>query len=369
MKDILTLLSAHLEGTIGASEKEELEQWVLESEEHRVFFQEINDPEKVMTALRKMESYDEGRIWERIRKKRERTPVFRMRWIRYAAIIVLLLGVGAAAYYWSSPRKQPLAADVQPGGDKAVLTLGNGQRIFLDSVPSGTIASQGNVSVDKGNGALAYNGHASTVFYNTLTTPRGGQYKLQLPDGTRVWLDAASSITYPTAFTGKERRVRLIGQAYLEVAHNAAQPFVAETEGMEIRDIGTAFNINAYKDEPLSRITLVEGSVSVEGHVLQPGQQFQGSASGGTVVNQADMDEALGWKNGRFVFGEKADIAAIMRQLSRWYNVDVRYEGQVQAHFGGSISRQVNVSRVLEKLEMTGEVKFRVEGKTIIVTP
>ena len=377
MKSILTLLKAHLEGAIGPEDKAELDQWIESSDENRAFFQEINDPEKVMAALRKMEQYDEDAIWEKVMNGKSQNskviPLGNRRWIWYAAASMVLL-LGSGAYYLHRVKTQTettIIADVPPGGNKAILTLANGQKVVLDSLANGVIAQQGSTSVDKVGSGLAYkiNDDGGPVLINTLTTPRGGQYTLRLPDGTRVWLDAASSITYPTAFTGKERRVKITGQVYLEIAHNATRPFITEVDGMEIKDIGTAFNINAYNDEASVKITLVTGAVAVGAQVLQPGQQFILTGGNGEVIDHADLDEALAWKNGKFLFGEKTDIATIMRQLARWYDVDVKYEGQVGVHFGGSISRQVNVSKVLDKLALTGDVKFRIEGRTIIVTP
>lgn len=387
VKSIVTLLREHLEGTIGPEDKVDLDQWIGASEENRVFFQEINDPEKILASLRKMEQYDETRIWKKVRVLQPgdgRTiRLGSRRWIRYAAAIALLIGIGS--YYLRQlktqhPTETHVLADVAPGGNRAVLTLANGQKVILDSLANGVIAQQGKTSVDKISGSgLAYKVDnkgtelPGPVLFNTLTTPRGGQYTLRLSDGSRIWLDAASSITYPTVFTGKERRVKITGQAYLEIAHNAARPFITEVNGMEIKDIGTAFNINAYDDEASARITLVTGAVAVgvraQSVVLQPGEQFVHTGNKGQVIDHADLDEVLAWKNGKFLFGGKTDIATIMRQLARWYDVDVKYEGQVQVHFGGSISRQVNVSKVLEKLAMTGEVKFRIEGRSIIVTP
>jgi hypothetical protein len=304
------------------------------------------------------------------------------RWSAAAAIALML--AGGAYIYMSSRKTIPVtkatlaaASDVPPGVSKAVLTLASGQRIILDSAATGTIAFQGSTAIDKvAGGGLSYkegNHTSGTVLLNTLTTPRGGQYMLRLPDGSRVWLDAASSITYPTAFTGKERRVKITGQAYLEIVHHASMPFITEVNGTEIKDIGTAFNINAYDDEAAFKITLVSGSVAIGGPaekvVLQPRQQLKVTGSQWQVLDHADMKEVLAWKNGKFLFGEKADIATIMRQLARWYDVDVQYQGQVRAHFGGGISRQVNISKVLEKLSLTGEVNFKIDGKTIIVTP
>jgi len=272
---------------------------------------------------------------------------------------------------------EQLKNDLAPGGNKAVLTLSDGSSIVLDSVQNGTLALQGNTEILKsGNGQLAYNSSKSPtteMLYNTLTTPTGGQYKLVLPDGTTVWLNAASSIRYPTAFTGAERNVTLTGEAYFEVAKNAAMPFKVAVNELDVEVLGTHFNINAYGDEPDIKTTLLEGSVKLSNNnanrLLQPGQQGRLNKSGAiAIVENANTEEAVAWKNGLFQFDD-ADIKTVMRQIARWYDVEVEFKGNINAgKFVGAIPRNSNVSEVFKILELSN-VHFKLDGKKIIVLP
>jgi ferric-dicitrate binding protein FerR (iron transport regulator) len=289
------------------------------------------------------------------------------------------------AYLYFNPAKQSSIATIQPkqndiappSGNKAVLTLADGTKIELDSSGNGTIALQGNVRITKqSNGEISYAGSAANeVSYNTLNVPRGSTpLGLTLSDGSQVWLNVGSSLTYPTAFTGKERKVKITGEAYFEVAHNASMPFIVQHDDVTVSVLGTHFNVNTYEDETAERITLLEGSVRVSknkmSQILNPGQQASiANESAIKVLDDVNMDEVMAWKNGKFRFGENTDIGTIMRQISRWYNVDIEYEGRVNQRFWGSISKDVNVSKVLKILEATGGVKFKVEGNKIIVMP
>lgn len=280
----------------------------------------------------------------------------------------------------------PLAnTDVAPGGNKAVLTLANGSMIVLDSAHQGTLAMQGNnrvMKVDRGmiayhqlaagNGQSAREKQQPEAQFNTLTTPGGGEYQLELSDGTKVWLNSASSLKFPTAFEGKERKVLLTGEAYFEVVKNNDQPFKVQVGGMEVEDLGTHFNIMAYSDEPDIKTTLLEGAVKViNGNAtatLQPGQQaiITHEPNEDIRVVEADTAEAVSWKNGIFAF-HSTNIYEIMRQLSRWYNVDVSYYDSLHVFLNGEISRNVKVSEVFKMLELTGELSFTIDGKKIIV--
>jgi transmembrane sensor len=297
-----------------------------------------------------------------------------------AAIILLALGGG---YWWyMRPVVQPLTRevvsdDITPGSNRAMLTLGNGQKIVLDSTAQDTVLTEGAAIVANAGGRLAYNagsGPDAAIIYNTLTTPRGGQYQLTLPDGTRVWLNAASTLTYPTAFTGKERTVRLTGEGYFEVAHDGLHPFTVTTRGTMIQVLGTHFNINAYEDEAAIETTLLEGLVMVhqKDHARQihPGQQAAVMAGDSNIqVNKVDTEAVMAWKNGLFNFNQ-AGLAEIMRQLSRWYNVTVVYDGGKvpQLKFGGEIGRDLNLSQVLMGLQQA-HVHFKVTGRTLQVLP
>jgi ferric-dicitrate binding protein FerR (iron transport regulator) len=239
------------------------------------------------------------------------------------------------------------------------------------------LAQQGNTSVIKKNdGQLEYNsldGKTGEVAYNILKTPMGGQYKITLPDGSKVWLNAASSLKYPVVFVGAERRVEITGEAYFEIAKDLNKPFKVQLNNMEVEVLGTHFNVNGYSDEEAIKTTLLEGKVKVlaakEFKFLVPGQQAQLKSSGNiSVTNDVSLEETVAWKDGNFQF-ENSDIKTVMRQLARWYEVDISYKGNINKHFIGSISRDVKLSQVLTMLQQTGEVKFKIEGKNLIVMP
>lgn len=308
-----------------------------------------------------------------------RSPVIRRWW----AVAALLIGTAVTVWLFARIRttepvvagRHPLVHDRAPGRNVAVLTLADGSSITLDSAHNGLLTQQGAASVTKsGDGALAYqatNGEKKIAVYNTLTTPRGGQYRLLLPDGSQVWLNAASSISYPTAFTGSERSVTITGEAYFEIAANAAMPFrvhVNAPQGQkDIRVLGTHFNVKAYADETTVTTTLLEGSVELAGTVLKPGEAGQWRADGTMQVDpHADLEQAIAWKNGMFHF-EGADVAEVMRQISRWYDVDVVFKGKLpDAKFEGEIPRNSHLTEVFRILQLSN-VHFTVEDKKVIV--
>ena len=310
-------------------------------------------------------------------------PVRRRKpWLAAAAAVLLLLAAGG---FWfnrenkqpvaQQPAQVPLVADVPPGGNKAVLTLGDGTVITLDSSGNGVLAQQGNMKIIKqANGQLAYEqagqGQAEILF-NTMRTPRGGEYRLTLPDGSRVWLNAASSVTYPTSFTGESRDVSITGEAYFEVARQAGKPFRVKAGDMTVEVLGTHFNINAYTGEKAVKTTLLEGAVKIAAAgkeaLLKPGQQAGLHGNGSlNVKDNVDLDEVVAWKNGLFQFND-ADMPAVMRQLENWYDVKVIYEGEVpERSFGGAMQRTLPLTKVLKILE-ENDVKFRLEGRNLIV--
>jgi len=299
-----------------------------------------------------------------------------------AASIIVLMAATGLYFLFKGKQHEPAWAhnrfqnDLPPGNSKAVLTLANGTSIALYEGSSSFLSQLENTKGMKLNsGELVYEAPsdaAATAGYNTLTTPRGGQFRLVLPDGSKVWLNAASSITYPVTFTGSSRTVTITGEAYLEVARNPEKPFKVIVNGMEVTVLGTCFNINAYTDEAGISTTLLEGAVRVSRgnnmQVLQPGQQAQLQPNG-TFRLMPDTDTAAvtAWKNGMFAFNGE-DIASIMRQVNRWYDAEIVYTSAVSQHFVGSIPRDVPVSKLLTMLELTGRLRFRIEGKKIIVT-
>lgn len=306
----------------------------------------------------------------------------RYRWAAAAILLlmassIVLLNLNKEENTYTNNTKQVVEQDRLPGGDRAVLTLSDGRTILLDSASNGMLAQQGNTDIIKKNdGQLVYNsadGQSNEIAYNTLQTPRGGQYKITLPDGSKVWLNAASSLKYPVVFVGNERRVEITGEAYFEVAKDAAKPFRVQLNNLEVEVLGTHFNINGYTDEDAVKTTLLEGKVKVlasnTAKYLTPGQQAQLKSSGNIhVTNDVNLEETVAWKDGNFQF-ENSDIKTVMRQLARWYDVEVSYKGTINKHFVGSISRDVKLSQVLSMLQQTGEVKFKIEGKNLIVMP
>lgn len=337
------------------------------------------------------------------------SPVLRLHFLRtglfrYAAAIILVIGLAALAYLLTThngPEKsladgdKYLQTDIAPGGDRAVLTLADGSKIILDSAADGQLASQGGVQVIKlANGEIAYDlkGLASKdAMWNTINTPRGGQYRVTLPDGTKVWLNAASSITFPTAFSGNKREVRIDGEVYFEVTPNKQQPFIVNVDGRSsVEVLGTSFNVNAYKDETSINTTLLEGSVAVSlpgamkqrnyasmqtRAVLKPGQQAQIAAataqasSSGIVIVNTDTDKVIAWKNGAFNF-ENTRLEEVMRQLARWYNLEIVYpKGVPNIKFGGKMSRNITLASMLQALK-DSKINIQLSGeRKLLVLP
>lgn len=267
--------------------------------------------------------------------------------------------------------------DITPGKNKAILTLANGSKIVLDAARNGTLANQGNTVIHKEkDGEVVYdhinsaNNSVSDIAYNTISTPLGGQYQIILPDGSKVWLNAASSLKFPATFSGNERRVELVGEAYFEVAKNKEKPFKVSANNMQVEVLGTHFNIMAYRNENSTNTTLLEGSVKIirgnESRTIKPGQQAKAGDNNIQVLN-VNAEDAMAWKNGYFNFSHE-NIEVIMRKIARWYNIETVYEGPVtKEDFAGTISRYKNVSEVLHTLELTGLIHFRIEGRRITV--
>ncbi len=313
------------------------------------------------------------------------TPVKRVFPFRYAAAAALLLAVATLAFLWqrqdgATPREtpaiqQPMAA-IAPGSNKAVLTLADGATITLDSSGQQVISAGSGNHITQQNGQLVYGATATAdhVQYHTLSTPRGGQFRLTLPDGTKVWLNSASSLRYPTAFKGREREVELQGQGYFEVAQNAALPFKVKVNTMEVQVLGTGFDIMAYGDEATINTTLVTGAVQVKGgnHLqrLQPGQQAVfNQQSQALSVQEADVDKITAWKSGLFVFNNMT-LTAILREVARWYDVEIAYDTTPSTElYGGGISRSLPLADVLKLLEANGFNHFRITGRKVIVLP
>ena len=301
-----------------------------------------------------------------------------------ACIMALIMG----AYFWLQPVKnntfvnktvpqKKLLNDVAPGGQRALLTLADGTQIVLDSASTGLLAQQGNAQVVKlSNGEILYNasgGKNAEILFNTMSTPAGGIYQLILPDGSKVWLNSTSSIRYPTEFSAKVRLVEITGEAYFEIAKNADKPFIVKVNNLtEVKVTGTHFNVNAYDDEAVIKTTLLEGSVNISqggiSSALVQGQQAQINKKGLIKrIDAADLEEAVAWKNGNFLFNS-AGLSTVLRQAARWYDLEIIYEGKIpDDKFSGQISRSVNLSSLLKWIQWS-EIHFKLVGKKLIIS-
>jgi transmembrane sensor len=290
-----------------------------------------------------------------------------------AAIAAITIGVWL--YYISAPGAgisedlQRYANDVAPGKNVATLTLGNGAIIQLKDNHNQVIVDENSLKYDDQSLISAIskaNNDKAIIQSITATTPRGGTYQVILPDGTKVWLNADSKLIFPSKFAGNERRVKLSGEAYFEVIHNARQPFRVESSGQMVEDLGTAFNINAYPDEAIVKTTLIEGRAAVNGHLLKPNQQAVVRNAVVKVIT-VDPESEVAWKNDNFLFVEQ-DLLTILKQLGRWYDVKIDPTNLPEGrYFTGFISRDVKLSEVLRMLEVTGKIRFKIKDKTIVI--
>jgi len=379
-KEPLELLHKYLAGKASAEEIEIIEEWYASFEEKEL----LNTPSEKDLAKVKRSIY--SRLRHDLNITTPVVSIYKKRLFRVSAAAILLLMMGGSYFLFFQSfnhgkvlvqAKQKVNNDVvPPSTNKATLTLADGKKIELDSSGNGTLALQGKINVIKqDNGLIVYKGEVSADEnkFNTLTVPKGSKpMKLLLEDGSLVWLNVASSITYPTAFAGSERRVEITGEAYFEITKNKGKPFIVKkkNDDAQVQVLGTHFNVNAYDDEAVLKVTLLEGAVDVSkagNHaLLKPGQQALISKEASRVLNNVDLEEVMAWKNGRFYF-DGADIKTVMRQVEKWYNVDVSYESEIPYSFVAKISRNVNASELLKILQLTELVHFRIEGNKITV--
>lgn len=382
------LLQRYRLGTCSDEEKEQVEGWY--NERRSDIYNPLTEEEEELVGER-IYSQVQGVLTP---ATAERTiPMWRSKRVWWVAAGTMML-MATAGYFLLTHKDNPVPKIVEtpiprtrpvtPGGNKALLTLGDGSVIVLDSAANGALSRQGKtVVLKKQDGQLIYqfqhNGNQDAVAWNTISTPRGGQYQVVLPDGTKVWLNAVSSLHFPAGFTGSERVVQLTGEAYFEVAKMAKVPFVVEIQpaagarGGRVEVLGTHFNVKAYNDEATINTTLLEGSVRMTSskahYVLKPGEQARVSKNGQMALDEhADVEEAVAWKNGRFVFNE-ADVETVMRDIARWYDVEIVYAGKVPAEkFAGEIPRNSNITEVFKILELSN-VHCKIEGRKITVLP
>ena len=373
--ELVILSGKYLDGTASDAEKNALLQWYNAYSE-----------EELTAILHAAPHEDEASLEARMLQRLHaatgtgtatRIHTMRRNFIRVAAAAVIIGAVAGGWLLWKNTTRQPPAIAKAKTGTTAVLVLEDGTELPLDSAHQGVLSRQGNTVVSRSAGTLSYQQQsttAATVKYNTLKTPRGGQFRLVLPDGTNVWLNAASSITYPTAFTGRDRKVTITGEAYFEVAAMPEKTFTVTANNADILVLGTRFNVNAYEDEKFTSTTLLQGAVLVRGknnaHHLLPGQQALVTATDLQLIRHADVNAAIAWKNGLFSFKD-ADVPAVMRELARWYNVDIMYqEGIPEGTFTGEMSRTLTLQQVAELMRTTRiHMSITNGGKTITVTP
>jgi len=380
------LIAGHLREELTDAEKIHLDKWLSASETNKALFDELVSKQFHHSELPFFFDIDTDKAWNRLATAKgdnglmvshEATSPKRSLgpWLWAAAAVVITGFLLLKTLFFVPPAPVATAHEILPGGNKATLTLSDGTVIPLSGVADGGIASQGNVTVVKLDGMVQYQpkGESNEMVYNTIQTPKGGKYQLVLSDGTVAWLNASSSLRFPIAFNGTDRVVELKGEGFFEVSKNAKKPFRVKLEdGGEIEVFGTAFNVNAYQDEQMVKTTLIEGKIgiSVEGvqRQLKAGQQARVMKGQSSIVvaDGVEMDEVVGWKNDLFVF-KSLDIKSIMRQISRWYDVEVVYVGELSNEtFSGVVSAKSNLSQVLKILE-EGGVAFNIEGRKIIV--
>ncbi|MHA4806819.1 FecR family protein [Flavitalea flava] len=401
---IAFLLFKHLQGALNEEEKEELSRWKNQSSLHRVLFEETDREESFREDLAEYSEANSKQLEKRIFEKFQAQidaetravpiiplPVIpsvslRIRRWKGAAAALFILALGTGAYFLTfyrqhkdlatkDSRPSPVKNDMPPGGNKAILTLADGSAIVLDEAKNGKLAGQGNANIIKKDNALAYtlNGGKAKAEFNQISTPVGGQYQVVLSDGTKVWLNASSSLRFPTVFNGKDRTVEITGEVYFEVKKNVSLPFRVKAGELAVEVLGTSFDVMAYKEESSINTTLVEGSVRVihreAQKQLQPGEQANLNKTTGAIrVAEMDVEEAIAWKNGFFLFND-ASVETLMRQISRWYGVEIQYEGPMpMKQIRGKAPRNTNLAELLKVLELSG-VHARLEGEKIFVIP
>ncbi|MEN2416264.1 FecR family protein [Flavobacterium mesophilum] len=376
--ELLALLQKYQEGTLSNEDKDKLDAWYLH---------------KATNSKMQLNAYELEDSYQHLKSKlplvQETRVVSLWPRVAVAASIALVLGIGIFYVAKSEMPKNSIQVvekpkEIAPGGNRGILTLSNGKQIILSDISSKDIIAkedQDEVTIKMdANGVITYvinpnvaNSEKDDNSFNTLSTPTGGQYNIVLADGTKVFLNAVSSIKYPTQFNGDQRIVELEGEAYFEVAKNKNKPFLVKSDNQTIEVLGTHFNVHAYNNESVVKTTLLEGSVAVSSKnqktILKPGQQSNVSEGSNKIgVKEVDTEAAIAWKNGRFKF-DNADLKSVMKQLERWYGIKVEYRGDVSdVRFNGGTFRNKNLSEVLKVLELSN-IKFKVEGKTIIVYP
>ncbi len=376
---IAFLLKKSKDNLLSGEEAIELENWNASNSHNPEPFKKLTDDNIIGDELLEMEKFPLQHHTQKILSKT--VPVYHIKFIRIAAVAASVLLISFASWFFineknidnnSSQLANQNKTIILPGSNKATLTLANGKIILLDS--NNKVNETGNIKAINKDGKILFkvagNNDETATAFNTVTTPKGGQYEVELSDGTQVWLNASSSITFPSAFHGKERNVSVTGEAYFEVAHNAQKPFSVKVRNMNVQVLGTHFNINAYDDESDIKTTLLQGSVKVNNQItLSPGQQSQVNGNGIIqVAKSINVESVMAWKNGRFVFNN-SDVPTIMRALGKWYDVDIVYKNvTTDERFSANVSRQKTLNEVVKILKLSN-INCSLEGRKLIVLP
>lgn len=394
---IVQLIAANIRGELAPEAQQELESWKAERPENKTFAEQFTATyiKQELTARNKVNT-DSG--WQLLQNKRTVNPIVKSpvedvsqvqrprlriwRRVAVAASVAVVIATGMYLLFSGTGPVQPIAEstattptepDILPVGNKAILTLSNGKKIALSNAENGPVAQEGGMAISAHKGRLIYEnrGEGVGLVYNTVSTMHGGTYQLTLPDKTNVWLNAGSSIRFPANFTGSTRQVEISGELYFEVSKDPHRPFVVAAKDLVVQVLGTHLNVNAYPESGQITTTLLEGSVQISRHsekvLLKPGQQGVAINWGRVkVIPSADLEEVMGWQQGKFVFKD-ASLSSIMMAISRHYDVTVEYRDQIPSHFVAIIGHDVPLAKLLHLLELTNLVQFRIEGRKIIV--
>lgn len=401
---IAHLITRYQRGELSTAEQAELDDWLKEDKAHQELWEGVNNPKLQQEQVQAMAQFDEDAALERFlaiqkppvlsdlsqQTQTTKPSIIRTFWFRYAAVLITVIATGAFLWFNNSndqlPERHPITqTSIAPGKDGAILTLSNGVQVALDSLNDGLVAEENGSLIQLKGGSMRYNASSHNiqkVVYNTMTTPIGRQYHFFLPDGTKVWLNAGSSITYPTSFTGSNRQVSIKGELYFDVAQNANQPFIVQAEAVTIQVLGTEFNINCYENETNIQTTLINGLVklvtndpsnpaAVTPKLLHPGKQANIARNTTDpdpikITEATNLKQVIAWKEGLFNFN-KVDLFHLMRQLERWYNIEVEYQGEVEnVTFRGQMYRNVDLSVVINELRKM-DVSIEQQGSKLII--
>ncbi len=378
-KRIAYLINGYNLKNLTQAENRELDDWVTANMKNQQLFEELTDPANLKKWVDIMEKLDPDAALKRVKNRIYSKPKSVIKWGSWtywtaAAVLIGVIFLGSHLYNKKPtlPNQQIAAVhDLAPGGKHAVLTLGNGTTILLDTLKTGKIKVSDNMELTKDSTDLSYSktdkAGKSELVYNILRTPAGGEYQVVLSDGTKVWLNASSSLRYPESFSDSIRKVEMTGEGYFEVAKDAAQPFIILTGENEVRVLGTHFNVNSYADNKETVVTLVEGAVRLNHtKTLKPGDEGTIDQTGKIRVGTADLETALAWKDRQFIF-KMMPLSDVMKQVANWYDARIIYQDNITEHFNARIPRDVPVSKLLHLLEATGQVHFKIEDRTITV--